>query len=1386
MFDGQVDVPVNVRLNVQFGEPLNALELAGVSLTDAGGTAVSSNVSLSGDRRTLTVVPKQLLAANGDYTLTLDGIQDISGNTPAVAHSITFTTGDNADFTRSTITYWSIPNSNTQGVPTNAELVVGLSERIDPTTVGGNSFYLYDNTRGRRVAGSWALSTDGQTLRFSPTELLEPLHQYYFYVGYSPYLKDLAGNNIHASYRYFSTGEEDDQLAPVVTQTNFVDGSTDIPVNGRIVVLLNERLGSQCSISNAIRLTGGAGDVPVNISMASDRRTLTITPVSDLQTQTAYTLDIDGLCDYAGNQLAAYSLGFTSGINTTHDNSGPSLVSITPANNAVDVAVTSNIVMVFDEPVDQRTAPSVVGGGITVPGSYSVNGDTVIFTPSVTLKGSTTYNVNLHYNVSDMAGKNRWLGTPKFTTVAVTDEVAPAVSAISPADSDIDVHPGSSIVVTFSEPMNPSALNNSNIAFYANGSTIGANVYKSSDGQRLTLTGNLPQATVVSVVMTDALEDLSGNKLPPFVSSFTTGVVDRDNGRPSVSRQLPTNGSNNWLGVDEIVLYTSEPMNAASIPDAFHVTENGVLVDGTLEVLADGQTIRFTKATPFAEGARVQANLGSSAEDDSGNAIYAYSGYFNMGSSNDRAGDRPNVTGYYPGNNMTGVPLNPVIHVRFNEELDAALIGSADIRLQNVSNGWAHVAKSVSLDSTGHIVKITPDALLTADNRYYVYLSGVTDTDGDNSWGYSTYFYTNADSVEDNRQPTVLAISPPESESGVGVNARYSARFDESMNPLVFDSDNGQRFNAQFSENNHVMRYERLGTLPASTEVTENLPQLIDSAGNSMVAASTTFTTGNGPDFSRPDAVNTTVVNNQQDVPLNPVLEWQLSEAVDPVSVSSSGVYLYDNTDRVRVPSTFALSNDGKRLQIVPNAALEAAHQYYYYAYSLRDMSGNNMHNRYRYFTTGLAADVTAPVILESSVSSGQTNVPLNVRLNVQYDEPLNALELAGVSLTDAGGATVPSNVTLSGDRRTLTIVPKQLLVGNADYTLTVDAIQDISGNTPATAYSVTFTTEVSADFTRNSITYWSVPNNNTQDVPVNAELIVGFSDRIDPTTVNSNSFYLYDNTARQRVSGSWSLSADGRQLIFTPSALLTANRQYYFYVGYSPYLKDLAGNNIHASYRYFTTGANNDVTAPSVAQTSFADGTTDIPVNGSMHIVLDERLGGHCSLDDSIALSSAAGDEPVSITLASDRRKLTISPVGDLQTLTSYTLTLNGLCDYAGNAMAAYNLGFTSSLDANHDNIAPTVVSVIPAYNSTEVDRNTNVVMTFSEPVDLRTAPLLRENSSTVVSGSYSVSGSTVTFTPSATLSSNTQYRLDLQYDVSDFAGNTSWLGYHYFTTGN
>ncbi len=158
-------------------------------------------------------------------------------------------------------------------------------------------------------------------------------------------------------------------------------------------------------------------------------------------------------------------------------------------------------------------------------------------------------------------------------------------------------------------------------------------------------------------------------------------------------------------------------------------------------------------------------------------------------------------------------------------------------------------------------------------------------------------------------------------------------------------------------------------------------------------------------------------------------------------------------------------------------------------------------------------------------------------------------------------------------------------------------------------------------------------------------------------------------------------------------------------------------------------------------------------------------------------SLRKAATTTNVSGTFSwnSESTVMTFNPGANLAAATTYNVALSTAAqDVAGNAMAAaFGSIFTT------DAIAPTVVALVPAPASTGVHRNTNVVVTFSEPMNrtaARSAFSLRKGGTTTnVSGTFSWnSGSTVmTFNPSADLAAKTTYSVALSTAAQDVAGN-------------
>ncbi|MEW6996033.1 Ig-like domain-containing protein, partial [Colwelliaceae bacterium MEBiC 14330] len=775
------------------------------------------------------------------------------------------------------------------------------------------------------------------------------------------------------------------------------------------------------------------------------------------------------------------------------------------------------------------------------------------FTPDNPLPGSTLVNVRAYYNkFYDQAGNRGYTNYYySFTTEAAFDTSSPVITMISPSDGAMDIGVNTPVVLEFSESLNASSVNNTNFKLYANGAIISPNVTRSSDNKTVTLRGTWPAGTSISVIATDDIKDLSDNALSDYVSLFTTSVVDSDNARPSVSRLYPNSGATNVPNNTTIVMYTSEAMNESTLAEAFHVAENGILVEGTLNLSASGQAIEFTPDNAFAEGALVHVYLSTGAEDDSGNLINNYQGQFTVATTATTVGVRPNPSTYIPTNGAIDVVLNPRLQVLFNQDMDADFINDSLIVLRDTDGDV--ISTTVSLGDDNRTVTIEPNALLAADTYHYVSLSGnIYDLDGDRQYYSRSYsFTTGIDAVEDLQQPVIVAMTPSTGMDNVPLNPRYHVLFDEPINPLSFTL--AENMSVSFSSDNKEIFYLRYSPLVAGTQYTETIAGIEDNAGNEVVSHSETFVTGDTPDVVSPNYATYTPAYNST-VAVNSSVTWTMNEAIDPISVNTNNVYVQDtNNSWTRVAGSVSLANDGKTIQWLPNENFDVGRRYYAYLGGVTDISGNSNSSNSFYFNSSLAVDDVAPSVVNTSVADGAVGIATNSRLHIQFNEAVNNLSFENVTIT-ANDVVQAVSYSLDSSKTLLTLTPLTLLPANTELILTVSGVNDLASNTQILEHSVRFTTTAGVDVQAGSMVSHS-PAANAVDVPLNAMITIDINEAVAPTSLNGSTVRIYNQTEARNIDGEISLSDDGKRVQFSPEGGLTAGHQYRALISYSPYM---------------------------------------------------------------------------------------------------------------------------------------------------------------------------------------------------------------------------------------
>ncbi len=1378
--NGVTQVPINGQVTIQFNEPVNPQTIGQVTLKE-GGAPVNVIRSLGNGNQTLTLIPEAALLGNTLYTVTITGVGDVSGNAMSAPVTTTFTTAAGADFTQPVVTLID-PTSGSTGVPTNPVIRVRFNKQVAVTS---SNVEVYPITVGLSIIlpGTLVVSADGLSASFT---LAAPLQVGTQYGVYLTGITDVTGAAVTTTtYSEFTTGTGTQTTAPTVVAVTPPNGSTGAPVNAAVQVQVSAPVSVVSVGSNAVTLT--AGSTPVAGTVSASGSLITFTPAAPLAVSTAYTVAASGFTDLAGNPVTAFSSSFTTGSSAVADTTQPTVISVVPANAATNVPVNSTVVVTFSKTVNPLTVGTGTVGiasGATLAGTYAVSGAVVTFTPLTPFPGNATVSVSVN-GVTDLAGNANVGFSSSFSTAATADTTPPTIVSVTPANGATGIGPNGQVVITFSKSMNPGTLTAccssgfyNNVALFANGSRLSFTPSVSSDNRTLVLSNlAVPVATTISVIVTHAVQDLSGNALADFQSQFTT-APSFDTSHASVVNQRPGNGATGVAVTSGVTLFVSKPLNAATVSNALHVSQNGQLVVGTVNVTNNGQTVEFTPAAPLQNGALIQVFLDTTATDTSGNTVNSYQGSFSTVS--DPATTAPGVVNDIPVNGSGNVPLNAVVEVAYSELLSAATVNATNVTLVN-NQGNAPVASTVSLDTTGMVIRLVPNAALAASTTYCYSVSGVQGANGQAAQNFNACFVTGASSQT--VAPTVVAVSPKDQLGNVPTNANIRVQFSGPIDPMSVNgttiqvSGGGQPVTAgsiSFSNGNQIVQITPQSVLPASTVMTLAIAGVQDVAGNAVTTQTTHFTTAATPQTFTISVVGTNPVNGASNVPVNAAIAVQTNAAIDPTTlVFSDGSFgLYDNTLAQYTAGIYSQSSDGLTTFLAPTALLATGRAYRIAlgCGNFMDLVGNGLGcNFYSSFTSGFATSTTAPQVTAVSPGNGVTQVPINGQVTIQFNEPVNPQTIGQVTLKE-GGAPVNVIRSLGNGNQTLTLIPEAALLGNTLYTVTITGVGDVSGNAMSAPVTTTFTTAAGADFTQPVVTLID-PTSGSTGVPTNPVIRVRFNKQV---AVTSSNVEVYPITVGLSIilPGTLVVSADGLSASFTLAAPLQVGTQYGVYL---TGITDVTGAAVTTTtYSEFTTGTGTQTTAPTVVAVTPPNGSTGAPVNAAVQVQVSAPVSVVSVGSNAVTLT--AGSTPVAGTVSASGSLITFTPAAPLAVSTAYTVAASGFTDLAGNPVTAFSSSFTTGSSAVADTTQPTVISVVPANAATNVPVNSTVVVTFSKTVNPLTVGTgtVGIASGATLAGTYAVSGAVVTFTPLTPFPGNATVSVSVN-GVTDLAGNAN-----------
>lgn len=331
---------------------------------------------------------------------------------------------------------------------------------------------------------------------------------------------------------------------------------------------------------------------------------------------------------------------------------------------------------------------------------------------------------------------------------------------------------------------------------------------------------------------------------------------------------------------------------------------------------------------------------------------------------------------------------------------------------------------------------------------------------------------------------------------------------------------------------------------------------------------------GESSDSIAPTVNSTNPAKSAAAVAVNSAMTATFSEAMLPSTIGAATFTLKQGTTAVSGAVTFT----GVTAVFTPASNLAVSTEYTAtITTGAKDLAGNAVASDYVWtFTTGTAADITAPAVTGTINAGGATDVAINSKVGATFGEGMDPLTITNENFTlinTASGAAVPGTVSYSGVNALFT--PASNLATSTGYTATIKGgaggVKDLAGNAMAADFVWSFTTAAAADTTLPAVTSTN-PANLATGVALNGTTNATFSEALDPLTINTATFRLAGPGAAS-VTGAVDYNTITKTATFIPSALLAASTTYTATI--TTGVKDLAGNALATQKLWsFTTAA--------------------------------------------------------------------------------------------------------------------------------------------------------------------------------------------------------------------
>ena len=982
----------------------------------------------------------------------------------------------------------------------------------------------------------------------------------------------------------------------------------------------------------------------------------------------------------------------------------PAVTSISPANNASNVATTASVTVTFSEAMNPVTLSSLSvslrdanNNAVPATVTYNVANNTATLTPTSPLSTSSSYMVMVEggaLGVTDLAGSPLAANvTSEFVTTTLQSGGGSEQSSSSslwnggttPTTIDSGDGQGVELGVRFT-PMTNGFV--TGVSFYksaANTGTHTGSLWSSSGTLLATATftgegGSGWQNVIFSapVAVTAGMTYVAGYHTASGHYSVTQGYFTAPYASGSLT--VPTNGG--------VYLY-----GAGGFPTGVFKSSN-YWVDPLFSAAGPIDT------TP------------------------------------------PTVTAFSPANGSTSVPLSASITVTFSEALSAATVNSGTVQLMN---GSTAVSATVAYNAANNTATITPNSALANSTTYTILVKGgsggVTDAAGNALTANATSSFTTVTNVV--VLPTVTAFNPTSGATNVATNAALTIAFNEALTSssvtastiVLRDSNNTVvpatvTYNSASNTATVTPTAALANSTPYTVTVIGGASGIKDLSGDAMASSTTSSFTTAAKVVVLPTVTAFNPTSGATNVATNAALTITFSEALTTSTVTASTIVLRDSNNTV-VPATVTYNSATNTATVTPTTALANSTTYTVTvtggASGIKDLSGDAMASSTTSSFTTAAKVVVLPTVTAFNPTSGATNVATNAALTITFNEALTSSTVTAstIVLRNSNNTVVPATVTYNSANNTATVTPTAALANSTTYTVTVtggaSGIKDLSGDAMASSTTSSFST-VAVTTTSSLFSSTATPATVDSGDAKSIELGVKFTSSTSGF-ITGIRFYKSAANTGTHTGSLWSASGQllatatftgeggsgWQQVNFSTPVAVTAGATYvasyhttagHYSVSQTYYTTPYASGRLSVPanggvYLYgaggfptaafkssnywvdvvFSSTRPADTTPPTVTSFSPANGSTNVASTASVTLTFSEALTASTVSSSTIVLRNSANTViPATVTYNAANNTATVTPTSPLDDSTTYTVTViggsNGIKDLAGNAL--------------------------------------------------------------------------------------------------------------------